>query len=260
MFSERKFVMTGASGGIGRVVADLLLQQGAALTTISRSGVGPVAAQNLKADLSTSAGIETAAAIVVRERPDVLVNLAGIQYCGRFEEQSATAIRDGYFINLVAPVTLCRAALRAMQDRGRGQIVNVGSILGSIGHAHFAAYSSAKAGLRSFSEALRRELVDTGISVTYVAPRAVRTAVITPILEQYAQLSRMTIDEPERIGVRIVAAIKRNEKDVYLGFPESFFVRLNALVPRLVDRALAAKDRKTRHLFISPELVKERPA
>ncbi len=257
-FSERKIVMTGASGGIGCIVADLLLKQGATIVTISRSGDGPREATNLQTDLSTAAGIGAASAIVAREKPDILINLAGIQYCGPFHEQPPIGIHNTYMVNLIAPVTLCRAALPVMQNRKYGQIVNVGSIFGSIGFAHFASYSSAKAGLRSFSEALRRELIDSGISVTYIAPRAVRTAVITVRTEKYAQLTGMAIDEPERIGALIVAAIERRKRDVYFGFPESLFVRLNAVMPRMVDRALAVKDRKAKRFFASQDLISER--
>jgi short-subunit dehydrogenase len=249
--SERKIVMTGASGGIGRCVAELLLRQGAALVTLSRSGEGPRGARHLQGDLSTDAGIAAASALVAREEPDILVNLAGIQYCGPFDEQSLSGIRDAYMVNLIAPAALCQAALPAMRRRRDGQIVNIGSIFGSISFAHFASYSSAKAGLRSLSEALRRELIDTGIAVTYFAPRAVRTAVITPRVEKFARLTGMAIDEPSRVAARIVTAIERRQKDVYLGFPESLFVRLNAVTPRMVDRAVAAKDREAKRFFSS---------
>jgi short-subunit dehydrogenase len=259
-FYKRKVLMTGASGGIGRHVAALLIQRGATLLTISRSVDRSRSGRHFQADLSTPSGIDAAAAIVAREQPDMLLNLAGIQYCGPFAEQSPANICDSYMVNVIAPVTLCRAALPAMQRRNSGHIVNIGSIFGSIGFAHFASYSSAKAGLRSFSEALRRELVDSGISVTYIAPRAVRTAVITPRLESYARVTGMTIDPPEQAAARIVDAVARRKKDVYFGFPERLFVHLNALMPRLVDRALAAKDRKARKLFAPLVSISERSA
>jgi short-subunit dehydrogenase len=257
-FSERKIVMTGASSGIGRCVAELLLKQGATLVTISRSADGPQNAKHLRADLSTADGIDAACAIVVGESPDVLINLAGIQYCGPFGEQSSLDIFNAYMVNLVAPVTLCRSALPAMRRRGDGQVVNIGSIFGSIGFAHFAAYSSAKAGLRSFSEALRRELIDTGIAVTYIAPRAVKTPAITARIQKYAQLTRMVIDQPEHIAALIVAAILLRKKDVYFGFPESLFIRLNAVIPRFFDHVLAVNDRKAKRLFAYRDSISER--
>jgi len=136
-----------------------------------------------------------------------------------------------------------------MKARGAGQIVNVGSIFGSINFAHFATYSSAKAGLRGFSQALRRELSGTGIDVTYVAPRAVRTALNSPAVMEFARLTHMNMDAPEAIAARIVAAARARKRDVYFGFPEALFVRVNALFPGLVDGALAANDRKAARLF-----------
>ncbi len=247
--SDRKIVMSGASGGIGRHLVALLTHQGATVATISRAE--EKGARHLQADLARESGIALAAEFVAHEKPDILINLAGVQYFGPLEAQPQRDIRESYNVNLIAPVTLCRAALPVMRDRGAGQIVNIGSIFGSISFAHFVSYSSAKAGLRSFSEALRRELVDSGIDVTYIAPRAVRTAAITPIIDRYAALTGMAIDQPAPIAARIARAIVRRRKDVYFGFPESAFARVNAVFPRVVDRALAGKDRKARRLFAS---------
>jgi short-subunit dehydrogenase len=138
-----------------------------------------------------------------------------------------------------------------MRRRNAGQIVNIGSILGSIGCAHFASYSSAKAGLRAYSEALRRELVGTAISLTFVAPRAVRTRMVTRELETYAKLVGMNIDLPGKVAAKIVQAVKRRDKDVYIGLPERIFVNVNAVLPRLMDAAVASRDRRTRSLFAS---------
>jgi short-subunit dehydrogenase len=194
-------------------------------------------------------GIAEASTVVAREEPDILVNMAGVQYFGPAENQSSDDMHNSYMVNLVAPAALCRVCLPFMKRRNSGQIANIGSIFGSIPLAHFAAYSSAKAGLRAFGEALRRELVETEISVTYVAPRAVRTGMLTPEMQKYAELTGMNIDSPATVAKRIVTAIKQRRKDVYIGFPERIFVRLNALLPRLVDAAVASGDRKAMNLF-----------
>ena len=135
-----------------------------------------------------------------------------------------------------------------MRRRNAGHIVNVGSIFGSIGFAHFATYSSAKAGVKSFSEALRRELVDTAIHVTYIAPRAVKTALNDKKILQLAALTHMSMDAPEWVAQQMMHAILAKRKEVYLGFPESLFVRMNAVLPRMVDKALAKNDRLARAL------------
>ena len=138
-----------------------------------------------------------------------------------------------------------------MKRRNSGQIVNIGSIFGLIPFAHFASYSSAKAGLRALSEALRRELAGTQIVVTYVAPRAIQTGMLSSDMQQYAALIGMNVDAPERVADKVLKAIRRRRKEVYIGFPEGLFVRLNAVMPRLVDAAVASGDRKAAALFNS---------
>jgi short-subunit dehydrogenase len=203
-------------------------------------------------------GRQSAVSFVEDEQPDVLINLAGVQYFGPAEQQSASDVEATYAVNLIAPVLLSRAVLPAMKRKRSGQIVNIGSILGSIGFAYFATYSSSKAGLRMFSEALRRELADTGIVVTYAAPRAARTGLITRKVAQYADLTSMAIDEPEGVANRLVDAVERGDKEVFFGGAEPFFVKLNGVLPRLVDFLLANNDRKASALF-APNLVAEEP-
>lgn len=244
----RAILVTGGAGGLGGLICADLRAQGAEVTVLDRA---PPADRSdaLRHDLSTPEGLEQAALAVAARPWDIVVNLAGIQHFGPLENQSPGHLIASYMVNLVAPVRLTQAVLPRMKARGQGQIVNVGSIFGSINFAHFVTYSSAKAGLRGFSQALRRELAGTGIDVTYVAPRAVRTALNTPAVLEFARLTHMNMDEPQLIAQRIVEAIKARRTDVYLGFPESLFVRLNALFPRLVDRALSANDRKAARLF-----------
>lgn len=247
----KKVILTGGSGGLGQFVAAELLREGAELAVMTRSSSGSSQARHLKADFSTLEGISAACLIVAKEHPDVIVNLAGVQFFGPAEEQSLRDMSQAYMINLVAPIALANAALPGMRRRNNGQIVNVGSIFGSLAFAHFATYSSAKAGLRAFSEALRRELVDTNVSVTHIALRAVRTGLLTPQIHRFAEITGMNIDDPMTVALKFVAAIKRRKKDVCVGFPECLFSRVNALLPRVVDAVLASNDRKARRLFVS---------
>jgi len=226
-----------------------LLKHGVTLSVVDRADRLPFEAEFLKGDLSTVGGIAEAGAAIAAKTPDILINLAGIQYFGLFEEQTDDHIALNYTVNLVAPVLLTKAVLPGMRSRGFGQIVNIGSVFGTIGFAHFVTYSSAKSGLRAFSEALRRELDGTNIGVTYVAPRAARTGMSNGAIMRYAELTSMNMDKPEFTARRIVAAVRARAKDVYIGFPESLFARVNAVMPRIVDSAVAKNDRKAKSLF-----------
>ncbi|MBX7250057.1 MAG: SDR family NAD(P)-dependent oxidoreductase [Caulobacteraceae bacterium] len=247
-FEGKRILLTGGAGGLGALITDRLVAQGAEVTVMDRAAPRD-GVPHLQADLSSSPGIDAAAEAVATTDWDVLINLAGIQYFGPVESQSADHVAASYMVNLVAPVRLTQAVLPSMKRRGAGRIVNIGSIFGSINFAHFATYSSAKAGLRGFSQALRREVAKDGVSVTYIAPRAVRTPLNTGAVLRFAEITHMNMDEPAVIARRIVDAIRADRRDVYFGFPESFFVRLNALAPSLVDGALAANDRKAATLF-----------
>ncbi|MBU4434860.1 MAG: SDR family NAD(P)-dependent oxidoreductase [Alphaproteobacteria bacterium] len=248
MFDDMTILLTGGSGGLGSLICAQLMAEGARVAVLDRSPPAECSSF-LQHDISTPEGLEAAAAAVALRSWDVVINLAGIQHFGPFERQSPEHLLASYMVNLIAPVRLTQAVLPEMKARGAGHIVNVGSIFGSINFAHFVTYSSAKAGLRGFSQALRRELSGSGLDVTYVAPRAVKTALNTPAVMEFAKLTQMNMDPPELIARRIVEAIRRRKKDVYFGFPESLFVRLNAIFPQLVDRALSANDRKAARLF-----------
>ncbi len=256
LLKEKHIVVTGGAGGIGGLLCEKLLAEGAKVTVVDRVESLPFQAELLRGDLSTLDGVAQLAEAMRQRRVDILINLAGIQYFGPLEQQAPAHVALSYAINLVAPVLLTQAVLQQMKQRGEGRIVNIGSTFGSINFAHFVTYSSAKAGLRAFSEALRRELAGSGIGVTYIAPRAVKTKLNNEKVLQFAKLTKMHMDEPEWVAEKIIQAIKDERKDVFLGFPEKFFVRLNALLPRLVDGALQKNDRLAASLFKPSEIRK----
>lgn len=246
--SHKKIIITGASGGIGGRVAELCLSEGADVTGIDRID-SPAGLPTILADLGSPEGLSAIAERLENEDVDILVNLAGLQHFGPIEDQSLDHMILSYMVNLVAPVALTKALLPKMKNRGQGHIVNIGSVFGSINFAHFATYSSAKAGLRGFSESLRREVSDIGIDVTYIAPRAVKTPFNAGKVMDFAKITSMKMDDPDMVALRIVKAMQDREKNVFIGFPESLFVRINALMPGVVDAALAGNDRKVRALF-----------
>lgn len=249
-------ILTGAAGGIGQELARRLAARGAHLALVDRNAE---ALQTLAAQIVATGGKAHAlpadlldanarAALPARAQAalggiDVLLNLAGMLSFTPFEEEDAGRMETLLRLNLLAPMHLARVFLPAMLAQGHGRIVNVGSIFGSIGFAYFGAYSASKFGLRGFSEALRRELRETGVEVTYVAPRAVRTPLNSAAIYRMAEAVKMNMDSPQRVAERIAAAVYSPVKDAYLGFPESLFVRINAILPRLVDAALRSQNR-----------------
>ena len=244
-------VLTGATGGIGRAIAwELARREVSTLIVVGRNvdRTGVLAAQLSSYGVTAHAFIgdvieETVPPRLARFAEqiggiDLLINCAGVQNFGFFVEEPARAAAALLQVNTVAPIALIHAVLPGMIKACRGQIVNVGSIFGSIGFPCFAAYSASKFALRGFSEALRRELAGSGVTVTYVAPRFTRTGFNRGAVTRMADALRMNQDEPDAVARNIVDAIEREGRNRYVGWPEKLFVRINSVMPRLVDRPL----------------------
>lgn len=254
-----RVLLTGATGGIGQHLAQHLAKRGARVALVGRrAGALTELCRMLSedgcdaipvtADVSSLQGVASAINQVHRRwgGVDILVNNAGLANFGEFATVDPVALEALLRTNVIGPMLLTRAVLPGMLQQQRGQIVNIGSIFGSIGFAYFAPYSTSKFAMRGFSEALRREVHGRGVEVTYVAPRATKTALNSDAVYRMAAAVKMNLDEPECVAERIVEAIVKGKKDCYLGFPESLFVRINALLPRLVDAALRKQNRVMR--------------
>jgi len=247
--------LTGAAGGMGRLLAQALHDRGATLALVDANAEalkevadGMEHAHAIAGDLSTAEGCVTVAKSVkeILGDIDILINLAGLMSFKCFEDESPAFMDLMIRVNLLGAMHLTRAILPDMVERDAGRIINVGSVFGSIGFAYFTAYSASKFGLRGFSEALRREVYDTNIKVMYVAPRAVKTPLNTGRIMRMGKATKMNMDTPERVVERTLNAIDNDRKEVYIGFPESLFVQINVRFPRLVDKVLAAQNRIAR--------------
>jgi short-subunit dehydrogenase len=254
-----RILITGASGGIGRPLALALARRGASLLLAGRPGkaltelnveVSALGARAvpLMADLLEPGAPEQLAADAVAAAGgvDVLINLAGITSFRLFQDEDSANIERLWRVNVIAPMILARSLLPQMLERGSGRIVNIGSVFGSIGFACFANYSATKFAVRGFSQALRRELENSGVGVTYVAPRYTRTPINAGAASHMASALKMNMDEPALVADHIVHAIARDRNEHYIGFPESLFVRINALLPGFVDGAMRSQNRRMR--------------
>jgi short-subunit dehydrogenase len=246
---SKRILVTGAAGGIGRELCRLLAERQARLYLVDRDQPAVAqAAQDLPVDAIASAADITRAeerdAVVEQMRKafggiDVLINLAGILDFKRFQDSDAATIQRITQVNVEAPMQLARAVLPGMLAQGGGRIVNIGSMFGSIGFPGFAVYSASKFALRGFSQALRRELAGSGVGVTYVSPRAVRTPLNPEVVHLMAERGMMRMDDARWVAGQIVRAIEKDRREAYLGFPEKLFARINAVLPGIVDQGIA---------------------
>jgi short-subunit dehydrogenase len=258
----KKVLITGAAGGIGQHLASLIAQQGATVTLLDRRAepldelVKTIQTQGGRAytmvcDLAQPALLNQVIeqAIHIMGGLDILINNAGVLDFTEFEAQSADRISFTMQVNCIAPMQLIRQAIPFFKAQYSGAIVNIGSVLGTIALPHHASYSASKFALRGLSEALRRELVDFPIEVIYVAPRTTGTALNSADAVALMLAQGNKIDSPSQVAETIVRAIIAGRKETIIGQPEGFFSKINALLPRLVDKALVKQTLAARKLF-----------
>ncbi|MGN1390315.1 MAG: SDR family NAD(P)-dependent oxidoreductase [Bulleidia sp.] len=185
MPSEKVWLITGCSSGLGQGIAEAVLAHGdpAAVTSRDRSHVAhfaeayPGRALPLSMTLSDEVSMKQAVAETIRMfgRIDVLVNNAGYGYRAAIEESEPDKIRKLFEDDFFAPMDLIRMVLPHMREAHSGMIVNVSSIGGVRGALGNGYYSAAKGALELASEALAKEVSDFGIRVILIEPGALRT-------------------------------------------------------------------------------------
>ena len=245
--SDARVVLTGASGGIGLAIATALCASGAHVLAVARHRE-PLDAllkrypNNLcwvGADLTVAAERREVQAVAESMGGiNLLINAAGVNHFAMLEQLDDNEINAMLAVNISAPICLTKILLPMLKQADSAMVVNVGSTYGSIGYAGYANYCASKFALRGFSEALRRELADTRVSVLYVAPRATRTSMNSPAAQALNDALKANVDDPRTVATAVIHAIAGDRRDLYLGWPERFFVHLNSLLPHLVDRGL----------------------
>jgi 2-hydroxycyclohexanecarboxyl-CoA dehydrogenase len=189
----RCVVVTGAARGIGRAIVERMVAEGAAVAVTDLDGDSAAATAAevggttlpLALDVADDAAVRTAiAAITDRLGPiDVLVNNAGWDRIEPFVDSEPETWDRVIAINLRGPITMTRAVLDGMIERGRGRIVSIASDAGRVGSTGEAVYSGAKAGVMGFSRTIAREVARHGINVNCVCPGPTNT----PLLQAEAE-------------------------------------------------------------------------
>lgn len=254
--TNKRILLTGATGGIGRIVAHLLARKGAQLALVGRhaGNLEELAneirnkggnASTIVADFELAGTAEKVIAEAAEKLGgiDILINNAAVMDFIQLEDQSPERIAQMIQTNVTAPIQLVQALLPRFKTAGRGHFVMIGSVLGSLGFPYYATYCASKFAVHGFSQALRRELVDTDIGVTYVAPRAVNTALNDATTLAMLAKTGGNLDEPEKVAAIIVKAIEQEKQEVFIGQPESFFAWLNGVAPKIVNIGLKKQAR-----------------
>lgn len=177
--SKGTAIVTGASSGIGRAIAEALARAGYTVFGTSRRASlgGPKDVTMLACDVTDEASVQALAANVLARtgRIDLLVNNAGLGLLGGAEESSVAQVQALFDVNLFGVMRVTNAVLPAMRRQRRGRIVNIGSILGLVPAPYSAHYAATKHALEGYSESLDHEVRAFGIRVSIVEPAYIRT-------------------------------------------------------------------------------------
>lgn len=255
-FAGRVVWLTGASSGIGEALAHALAERGASLVLSSRDeeklrGVQTACAHSERhfvqpLDMLEPATFPAAVEQVMGRlgKIDLLVHCAGISQRALAAETHLDVDRRIMEVNYFGPVALTKLVLPTMQSRHAGHMVVVSSLLGKFGAPSRSAYCASKHALIGFFDSLRAETAPQGITVTMICPGFVRTNASRNALRgdgtPYAQMDEL-IDggmSSEECATRIVRAIERRRREVYIGRKEKLALYLSRFMPGLFSRLM----------------------
>ncbi|GAA0954420.1 SDR family oxidoreductase [Kribbella koreensis] len=259
------WLITGATSGFGRLVADRVLAAGNTVIAIGRrtdrlddlvasAPVGrviPIALDVTAADAEQV----IAAAVEGTGRLDVVVNNAGYGLFGSVEQTGAEAAKAIFDTNVLANLAVLRATLPAIRA-SQGRIIQLSSLIGSFAWASSGLYSASKAAVELFSEALALELAPTGAKVTIiqpgtfatefttsahvVAPNEVYLPTVGASLDHISKLPVEALGDPDTVADAILAVAGMPEPPLRLPIGQDAIDGIgNALRTRLADLAVA---------------------
>jgi len=211
-------LVTGASRGIGKAIAIQLQALGATVigTATSEHGAEKIA-EYLNEGSSTGMGLvlnvtndESISALfsTIKEAHgsiDILVNNAGITRDNLFMRMKDTEWEDIIDTNLTSVFKVSKAAIRPMMKKRTGRIINIGSVVGTMGNAGQVNYAAAKAGLIGFTKSLAREIASRGITVNTISPGFIDTDMTKTLTDEqkegiFSQVPANRLGKPEEIA------------------------------------------------------------
>ena len=208
-------LVTGASRGIGKAIAQQLVQQGATVIGTATSEKGAAAISDYLGDKGKGIALNVTDADSVQETVkslekefgsiDILVNNAGItrdNLMMRMKNDEWNSVID---TNLTAIFRVCKAVVRGMMKRRNGRVINISSVVGTTGNPGQVNYCAAKAGLVGFSKSLAKEVAARGITVNCVAPGFIDTDMTKALTEEqkesiFANIPAARLGKPDEIA------------------------------------------------------------
>jgi short-subunit dehydrogenase len=214
-------LLTGATGGLGRAIAEALAARGGRLVLSSRKADELVAlSESLPGEGHRAAvadlALEGAAERLVEEAGDVdiLVANAGLPASGRLDGFTQEQIERAIRVNLESPVKMARELFPPMVDRGAGHLVFVSSISGKAATARASLYAATKFGLRGFAFCLRDDLRGSGVGVSVISPGTIRDAGMYADSGATKGPPGLGTGTPKQVADAVVRSIERNKGEI----------------------------------------------
>ena len=217
-------LVTGATKGIGRAIAEALVETGAQTYVTARaqaeitttveelSSIGPGRVSGSVCDVRDYRSVKTLFADVAEKQGglDILVNNAGVGIFSSVESMPPADFEAVLHTNLFGVFYCCHEAIPLMKRRGAGYIINISSLAGANPHPNMAAYNASKFALNGFSEALMQEIRHDGIKVSYIMPGSVNTSFggDTPTAEKSWQLT------PDDIAKSVMDLLQNEDRSL----------------------------------------------
>jgi len=217
-FEGKVVLVTGASRGIGKAIASQLKEAGATVigTATSVSGADKISEylgdnNGQVLNVTNDESITTLFEYIKSEHSgiDILVNNAGITKDNLFMRMKDDEWQDIIDTNLSSVFKLSKAVIRTMMKKRNGRIINIGSVVGTMGNAGQVNYATAKAGLLGFTKSLAREVASRGITVNTVAPGFIDTDMTQTLTDEqkegiFSQVPANRLGKPEEIANAVV--------------------------------------------------------
>jgi NAD(P)-dependent dehydrogenase (short-subunit alcohol dehydrogenase family) len=240
-------VVTGASSGIGEAIARRLAARGWRCILVARreERLRPLAeeldAEYELCDVGDRAAVERLAAAVRERHPalGLLVNDAGIRGRGDFLTAEPELIERVMQTNFLGGVWCLRAFLPLLEAGAPSDVVNIVSVAGTVTYPGAGPYNASKHAQIAFSRATAAQLRARGIRVHTINPGFVETEGF-PQHERFGPLARRLVVEPELVAERVVGALERDRREIFVPRWYRAAAILQGLAPGLLVRALAA--------------------
>jgi len=226
-------LLTGASGGLGSVMARTLARRGVRLALVAHPGIAlePLAEELQQQGIRTLALIadlrhsgERRRVVETTEQTlgpiDLLINNAGVEHNGYYHELPESSIEQVLSVNLTAAMVMTRWVLPGMLRRRRGHVVNISSLAGMAGPAFQEPYAASKAGLIAFTQSLRATYRGSGVSASVLVPGFVETGIYTRLKLQAGRPAPFFLRpvSPDRVVRALFRAVERDLAEVFVTY------------------------------------------